>query len=84
MRDLFTDGWNSVWHFVFGILGFYFGWVVVLFFAYQLKTPNDINLIIDITEFAIGYFLMYSIYKTNKHPVFGKIAHLFCHIRLLK
>lgn len=84
MRDLFTDGWNSLWHFMFGILGFYFGWVVVLFFAYQLNTPEDINLIIDISEFAIGYFLLYSINKTNKHPLLGKVADWFDKIRILK
>lgn len=65
MRNLFTDGWNSVWHFVFGIIGFYYGLVVILFFAYQLKTPNDINLIIDISEFAIGYFLMWTLYYSR-------------------
>lgn len=62
MRYLFTDGWNSFWHFVFGIIGFYFGWVVVLFFMYQLKTPQDTNITIDITEFAIGYFLIRNFY----------------------
>lgn len=83
-RDLFTDGWNSLWHFVFGMLGFYFGWIVILFFAYQLKTPNDANIVIDISEFAIGYFLLYSIYRTNTHPLLGKIADWFGKIQMIK
>ena len=84
MRDLFTDGWNSVWHFVFGIIGFYFGWVVLLFFLYQLKTPKDINLIIDISEFAIGYFLIWTLYeRTHQSPLLKKVANWFENIRLL-
>lgn len=83
MRDLFADGWNSLWHFVFGMIGFYFGWVSLLFFAYQLKTPNDTNILIDISEFATGYLLLYFVYKTNKNNFLQKIADWFGHIRLL-
>lgn len=69
MRDLFTDGFNSFWHFVFGILGFYFWWVVLFFGVYQLKYPRDTNTLIDLTEFMLGYlviFILYKIYPKNK------------------
>ena len=69
MRDLFTDGFNSFWHFVFGLLGFYFWWITILFFAYQLKPSYGNNTLIDLTEFALGYlaiFVLYKLYPKNK------------------
>ena len=36
MRALFTDGLNSFSHFIFGILAYYFPWILLLFFAYQI------------------------------------------------
>jgi len=73
-RELFTDGWNSLWHFLFGALGFYFWWVVVLFFAYELdffsfQTPsihNDTNLVTDISEFVIGFFTLWTLHYLLK------------------
>ena len=59
MRDLFTDGWNSFWHFVFGLLGFYSPFVTILFVLYQLKDPFETNITIDLTEFLIGFASMY-------------------------
>jgi hypothetical protein len=79
-RELFTDGWNSLWHFMFGVVGFYFGWVVLLFFAYQLNTPMDTNVVIDISEFAIGYLV---IWTTTQHPLFRKTTDWLGKIRLL-
>jgi hypothetical protein len=63
MRDLFTDGFNSFWHFVFGILGFYFWWVVLFFGVYQLKYPRNTNTLIDLTEFMLGYLVVFILYK---------------------
>ena len=59
MRDLFTDGWNSFWHFVFGLVGFYSPFVTILFILYQLKDPFETNITIDLTEFLIGFACMY-------------------------
>ena len=57
MRPLFTDGVNSFWHFVFGILGTQVPWIIGAYFVYQLWDPFEINLWIDCTEFVIGYIL---------------------------
>ncbi len=54
MRGLFTDGFNSFWHFVFGILSFYLPYVFIFFIAYQSHDFNDENISIDIEEFFIG------------------------------
>jgi len=59
MRDLFTDGWNSFWHFVFGLVGFYSPLVTILFILYQLKEPFETNITIDLTEFLIGFACMF-------------------------
>ena len=68
-RELFTDGFNSFWHFVFGVFAFYFGWLVLLFFAYQLKDPYEKNVFIDLTEFLLGYLailMVYNMYPKNR------------------
>ena len=57
MRRLFTDGWNSFWHFLFGKVGVYSNIVTIIFIMYQLKDPYDKNLVIDLTEFALGYLV---------------------------
>jgi len=59
MRNLFTDGWNSLWHFVFGCIGYYFLPVVVLFILYQLKDPFEKNITVDLAEFLLGYLIVY-------------------------
>jgi hypothetical protein len=59
MRNLFTDGWNSFWHFVFGILGYYSWLTVVLFVLYQLQDPFETNITVDLTEFLLGYLTVY-------------------------
>ena len=61
-RRLFTDGYNSFWHFVFGIVSIYYMFVIPLFILYQLIDPYEINIMVDITEFAIGYIYAQSIY----------------------
>jgi hypothetical protein len=55
-RALFTDGWNSFWHLLLGILSIRFLIIVPIFVIYQLIDFNDKNLIVDITEFFIGFF----------------------------
>lgn len=57
MRLPFTDGWNSFWHFVFGITGTGSPLIFLAFLAYQLKDPSEINILIDLAEFLVGYYL---------------------------
>jgi len=61
-RPLFTDKWNSFWHFVFGLLAVRFLWMVPLFIAYQLYDYNDVNLFVDLAEFFIGFLVMGAIF----------------------
>lgn len=66
MRKLFTDGYNSFWHVVFGMMGYYYYIIIVLFIVYQLVTDfynNNSNYIIDITEGLFGFMLMVIIHK---------------------
>jgi len=59
MRKLFNDGYNSLWHFLFGILAYHYWIIIVIFVAYQLMDPTEENVLIDLTEFFIGYSSMY-------------------------
>jgi hypothetical protein len=58
MRPLFTDGWNSFWHFVLGILSYRLLIIIPGFLAYQYILKYDDNSGIDTLEFAVG-FMMY-------------------------
>uniref|UniRef100_A0A6C0ER45 Uncharacterized protein n=1 Tax=viral metagenome TaxID=1070528 RepID=A0A6C0ER45_9ZZZZ len=60
MRDLFVDGWNSFWHVVFGMIGAIYFPVLILFIAYQLIDPFEKNVLTDIAEGLIGYYLIKS------------------------
>jgi hypothetical protein len=55
MRDLFTDRWNSFWHFIFGFLGSYYRPVLDVFITYQMVDPLEKNMLIDIFEGMIGF-----------------------------
>lgn len=61
MRPLFTDGWNSFWHVLFGILAVRYYLIVPLFVIYQLLDWQDKNLVCDLLEFAVGYMMYYMI-----------------------
>lgn len=67
MRRLFTDGWNSFWHFFFGIVGVYSNLVTILFVMYQLKDPYEKNVVIDLTEFALGYLVSLMSFNGRLH-----------------
>jgi hypothetical protein len=54
MRAPFTDGWNSVWHVVFGFIASYEPMLTPLFIAYEVFTPDD-NTLIDLSEFGVGF-----------------------------
>jgi hypothetical protein len=63
MRNLFKDKYNSLFHFLFGILSYKFFIIIPLFILYQSLESLyffylgkiDENLIIDLSEFFIGY-----------------------------
>jgi hypothetical protein len=61
-RRFFTDGWNSLWHFVFGVLAIKFKLLVPLFIFYQCFDIFEENIFIDIWEFLIGYVFGYVFY----------------------
>jgi hypothetical protein len=55
-RGVYTDGWNSFWHIVFGILASKFPRLIItVFMAYQLFDTEETNVCIDIMEFMYGY-----------------------------
>ena len=64
MRLLFTDGANSAWHVIFGIVAVWFWWITPLFVLYQLQDPFEKNILIDLSEFAIGWGIGY-MYKMH-------------------
>jgi hypothetical protein len=61
MRPLFTDGWNSIWHFVFGVVAIYVPFIIPVFVLYQVIDWYDENMMIDLLEFFIGYVISYFI-----------------------
>jgi hypothetical protein len=64
-RPLFTDGWNSFWHFLFGFISIRYVLIMPFFVLYQLYSFNDVNLHIDLVEYFIGYLLSYFLVKYN-------------------
>jgi hypothetical protein len=58
-RPLFTDGWNSFWHFTFGVMAVRYLLIIPLFVAYQFIDIYEKNVWIDIGEFGIGFGLAY-------------------------
>lgn len=71
MRKLFTDRYNSFFHFLFGILAYKFFIIIPLFLLYQSVESiyfyhlgkRDDNLLVDISEFFIGYALSLILYR---------------------
>jgi hypothetical protein len=59
-RDLFTDGLNSMWHFVFGLFAIRFPLLVPMFIVYQALDIYEINVFVDIYEFLAGYVAGYA------------------------
>ena len=60
-RPLFTDGWNSFWHVIFGMMTLWYWWISPIFIAYQLKDYKDPNLWIDLAEFLFGWVFIIGI-----------------------
>lgn len=61
-RMIFTDGANSLWHFIFGYLSNYNNHIIPIFLFYQMIDITDKNMLVDITEFIIGNYF----YKLTK------------------
>jgi hypothetical protein len=59
MRPLFTDGFNSMWHLVFGLLAYRYGIITPIFLLYQFVLKYDHNSWIDVGEFVIGYLVAF-------------------------
>jgi hypothetical protein len=57
MRYPFTDRWNSLWHFLFGMVAVYIPFIIPLFLIYQgiQGKPNDL---IDVLEFICGFGIL--------------------------
>jgi hypothetical protein len=74
MRKIFTDKYNSLKHFVFGVLSYYYQFIIPLFLLYQslesyyivYNNKKDENIIIDVTEFIIGYFVIFAMTSLTK------------------
>lgn len=58
-RPLFTDGLNSLAHFIFGALSTQAILIGVIFTFYQLG--NKENFLVDMGEWLVGYIVAYSI-----------------------
>ena len=56
-RPLFTDGWNSFWHVIFGIIAVRYLFIMPIFIAYQLIDIYEVNLFVDLAEFFVGFFV---------------------------
>ncbi len=68
-RKIFTDSYNSLWHFIFGILAVFYNPIYIFFILYQLINPYEKNLFIDLFEFLIGVifgFILYNIINKIK------------------
>ena len=65
MRFVFTDGWNSSWHVLFGMMAYYNLFIILLFAYYQFILKYDYNSAIDFVEFLVGYMLMWAYYSAS-------------------
>ena len=65
MRRLFTDGFNSFWHVIFGIITYFFPYIIIFYTLYQYNNPNDENLIIDMGEYIFGLIIIIMIKKVK-------------------
>jgi len=65
-RKLFTDRWNSFWHMFFGIISVRYLFIIPLFILYEFYDYKDPNLFVDLSEFFIGFFILYVFFKADK------------------
>jgi len=67
MRDLWTDRWNSFWHFTFGALTYKIPVILIIFLVYQLFVNRGIydkNVAVDLLEYFIGLTSMIAASRT--------------------
>jgi hypothetical protein len=67
MRGLWTDGWNSFWHFTFGALTYKIPIILVIFLVYQLFANRGIydkNVAVNLLEYFIGLTSMIAATRT--------------------
>lgn len=58
-RGVFTDGWNSFFHFIEGLFAIRYPLLVPFCIVYQLLDRNDHNAFVDIAEFLWGHLVGY-------------------------
>jgi hypothetical protein len=54
---MFTDGWNSAWHFMLGLLAVQYPLFVSLFIVYQFLNIYEVNVFVDVLEFVAGHLV---------------------------
>jgi hypothetical protein len=59
-----------MWHVLFGVLAVWAWPIIPLFSIYQLKDPYEKNILVDFTEFFIGYFTTLLLTKRVRLPVY--------------
>lgn len=66
VRPIFSDGFNSISHFYFGVFAYYTDPSLVssLFLLYQLSERNQANTWIDVSEFIIGIIIAHFLHST--------------------
>ena len=78
-RKLWTDGWNSFWHFTFGALTYKIPIILLMFLMYQFFAKQGVyekNVSVDILEYFIGLTSMIATVKTMDylpHEVFTEV-----------
>jgi hypothetical protein len=65
MRGIFTDRYNSAWHFIFGGLSHNFIIITPIFLAYQLLVHFSSNTWIDLLEFVLGFLTVTLLSKAS-------------------
>jgi hypothetical protein len=68
MRIIFTDGYNSLSHFIFGMLGVYCWPILPIYIIYQYADIHEKNVRIDLVEFFIGYIVCLMSIQMNLIP----------------
>ena len=63
MRAIFTDGHNSFFHVIFGIIAAKYQIIVLLYVLYHCIDINEMNIKIDFAEFFIGFLAGFYIIK---------------------
>jgi hypothetical protein len=59
MRPLFSDGWNSFWHIIFGMIAAKYNIVLILFLVYEIFKHTSISQSYpSIIEFFIGFIVL--------------------------